>query len=523
MKLPLPRLLFLLSVVWGASIFWIAPRPPMVDFPQHAGQVAILHDLVMGTSPWSEFFRINLFTPYLVGYGLALPLSFVMPVPAAIKLVLSLAYIAFVFALTRLRRNFNADPRLDWFFLLSFFGISYYWGFFTFLTAAPVAVFFILIADRYAQDPTPRRGIATTLAALLLLMSHGLMFAFGLVVAAALYTVRGLRDHRDAGRWLRGLWPFALAALACLSYLWVSTQLHQQYGGIANAGGPHWNWEWKRLAKIFMDSLGGKTSLPLLVSAVVLPLIPWMLGLRIDRHRPAMLVMFAVSVLIALTVPAFAMATGLLYIRFALFTLPAYALMFALPAHVTTSPEGRRSAADILSRARPLAVPLMIVASWLMLAHHSLQAWRFAKESRDFEAVLASMQPAQRALSLPFAERSEAANNDYAYLHYAAWYQSEKQGLVDFNFAWYPPQLARFKPDHLPAVSYGFDQAPADFDWHKHQGENYRYFVARHTQALPPQLFKGADCPPAQLLKSGAWTVFERRDCGVHVATTAVK
>ncbi len=487
----------------------------MVDLPQHAGQVALLHDLLAGTSPWTDLFRINLFTPYLVGYGLTLPLSVIMPVGMALKVILSLAYIAFVFALVSLRKHFNADPRLDWFFLLSFFGLSYYWGFLTFLVAAPVTVVFILVADQYAQQPTFKRGMATALMGLALLLSHGLMFVFGMAVAGTIYTVRCHSSRPWMGRWLRGSWPFVVSGLACLAYFFFSSRLQAQYGGISNAGPVLWHLSWKRPAKIFINSLTGKTTVPVLLAAFILPLIPWMLGLRIDRQRPVTWVMFGVALLIAVTVPLFAMATGLLYIRFGLFMFPAYALMFTSGQQAPAmAPQNAGAAFDGLRgwTAR-LAMPLMVALTWLMLGQHSLQAWRFARESRDFEAVLAAMAPAQRVLYLPFAQRSEATNNDVAYLHFAAWYQSEKQGLVDFNFAWFPPQIARFKPERLPAVTYGFEHNPTDFDWRKHHGERYRYFVARHLTPLPHNLFKGADCEPVRLLASGAWSLFERADC----------
>lgn len=245
MPQPTSRGLFLLSILWGASIFWIAPWPPMADLPQHAGQVALLHDLLAGTSAWTQVFRINVFTPYLVGYGLALPLSFIVPVGVALKLILSLSYIAFVFALVALRRHFHGDPRLDWLFVLSFFGPAYHWGFFTFLVAAPIAVVFILVADRHAQQPCLKRGVVALLTGLALLLSHGLMFVFGLAVAGTLYLLR-CRERGWAGRWLLDAWPFALSGLVCLGYLFFSTRLQQQYGGIAEAGQILWRWAWAR-------------------------------------------------------------------------------------------------------------------------------------------------------------------------------------------------------------------------------------------------------------------------------------
>src|SRR6476660_8646805 len=105
------RLLFVLSIVWGALVFWAAPYPPMIDLPQHGGQVALLKEMLLGQSPWRDQFRFNFFTPYVIGYGLALPLSLVMPVTAALKTLLSLSYIAFVLLCVKVRKQFGADAR----------------------------------------------------------------------------------------------------------------------------------------------------------------------------------------------------------------------------------------------------------------------------------------------------------------------------------------------------------------------------------------------------------------------------
>src|SRR3954451_16068160 len=79
------RWLFMFTVLCSALIFWLAPHPPMIDLPQHAAQVTLLRDMLLGQSPWADYFHINVFTPYIIGYGLALPLSFIMPIAAAMK------------------------------------------------------------------------------------------------------------------------------------------------------------------------------------------------------------------------------------------------------------------------------------------------------------------------------------------------------------------------------------------------------------------------------------------------------
>ena len=103
----------------------------MIDLAQHAGQVTLWRDLLLGTSKWQSFLYINYFTPYLVGYGLALPLSFVMPVSAALKLLLTIAYCGFVAACVAQRARLGGDRRLDWLFIPGFFGYAYALGFYT--------------------------------------------------------------------------------------------------------------------------------------------------------------------------------------------------------------------------------------------------------------------------------------------------------------------------------------------------------------------------------------------------------
>ena len=147
------RVAFWATVLFAAATFWVAPRPPMADLPQHAGQIALLHALLRGGSKWQPLVYVNWFTPYFAGYGPALLLSFAMPVLLALKLLLALAYLGFVWACVALRRALEGDERLDWLFIPSFFGIVYAAGLYTFLLAAPLGVLFLL-ALRCAS-PTP--------------------------------------------------------------------------------------------------------------------------------------------------------------------------------------------------------------------------------------------------------------------------------------------------------------------------------------------------------------------------------
>lgn len=497
------RILFALAVVWGASIFWLAPHPPMVDLPQHAGQVSLLKDLLLGKSPWAEVMQVNLLTPYLIGYGLALPLALVLPVAIALKILLSAAYIGFVCLCVALRRHFDADSRLDWLCLVSFFGFAYSWGFLTFLVAAPIGLLFILLSDRYATLPTAARGVWVLGVGLVLLASHGLTFVFGWTVGALLVMVRA----RSARQWLRQLGPHAALAATCLGYFLISRHFESSFKTDLDSAFD-WRWHWDRLprALIYTSATHWMSWLPA-IGALLLPCFPWLLGLRIDPARRSTLVAFAVVMAILMFAPFFAMKTAFLNERFALFLMPAYAWMFT---RCTVSNRPWLSSHGSMAR---IAWPLMIATCLALLSMHSMRAWRFGQETAAFDAMLSHLEPGQRGLSLMFDRSSDADRSKNVYLHYAAWYQAEKQGLIDFNFAWFVPQVARFRPERAPAVGAGFEWAPESFDWQRHRGADYRYFFVRHSGRIPAGLFQGADCLPVPVVTLTKWTVFERSAC----------
>jgi hypothetical protein len=460
----------------------------MVDVPAHAGQVALLRELLFGDGHWAELLRINWFTPYLIGYGLALPLSLVMSASAAVKLLLSLSYLAFIAMCMALARAFGSDTRLYPLFLVGFFGLAYKWGFYTFLVAAPVTLAFVLLALRYARAPTTKGGLALFAAGLVMLASHGLAFMLGWAMGAALLVAA------RRSRLIRLGWPFAALALAFVAYFVASRLFQSQYHVVYQYWDPL-HYGWTRLLKIPLYAIGDRDD-KFLLEPIALALVasPFLLGLRLRRAAWRQGVPLAAVLALMLSIPSFALDTAFLYERYGVFLLPA--LAWAFPAE--------------RARARaPSALVLLLCA--LVLGLYSVRALRFGQETRAIDAAIATLAPGERAVTLAFSTASPGAGHPYAYIHYPAWYQAERNGLVDFNFAWFPPQVVRWRPERAPAITPGFEWHPQRFDWLKHEGERYRYFFVHG--ALPAGFFDTARCPPARIFADGAWAIYERRSC----------
>jgi hypothetical protein len=157
---------------------------------------------------------VNYFTPYLVGCGLAVALTFVLPVSAALKLLLALSYYAFVCACLLLRGRMGGDRRLDWLFIPGFFGLAYLYGFFPFLVALPIGLAFIVLAHRHAERPAAASGALLCLVGLVLFFSHGLVFVFANLIGARLPSGERAFAEVPAGSAI----PYAALGLLCLGY-----------------------------------------------------------------------------------------------------------------------------------------------------------------------------------------------------------------------------------------------------------------------------------------------------------------
>jgi hypothetical protein len=456
------RIAFWVTVLLAGCTVWLAPHLPLADLAQHAAQVALCHDLLLGTSKWQGLAEVNYFTPYWLGVGLALLLSFLVPVSAALKIVLMLSYWGFVGGAVLLRRRLDADSRVDWLSIMPFFGLGWLYGFFPFLVALPIGMAFIVLARSCAHRPTWGCALLLVMLGVLLFFSHGLVFVFAAVVGAAFLGV-----HRPAPA---AVLPYLFLGLLSLTYFVLrpaATTVLATHADWLGFGG---------LSYVAFFPMGSPAIDPLLAPLVPLLLAAsLLLGARFNRNKAA-IIPIAVLLLWIVLVPETVMETYFVGSRFAVFFLPFVALLFA-PA--PASAPGWR------------LLPIVLL-TWCALSVQAGRLLAFATESRAFEEVLAAAEPGQRAQQQVLDMTSRAASTPMAYQNFALWYQAEKAGFVDFNFAAYPTQVVRFRDPKAQT------ELPPSA---------YRYLFVRGS--VPPAL----DCRWRPRKASGPWSLLENVGC----------
>jgi hypothetical protein len=488
----------LLLLALGLTAIWIAPRPPMIDLPQHAGQIALLRDLILGRSPWAGEVRVNLITPYLIGYGLALPLAFVMPVAAALKTVLSLAYLGFFGACALIGRDLGAPRTMAGYYSFSFLGFAFGWGMYTFLIAAPVGLLLIWLCLRYARQGSAAQGALVALLGLILLLSHGLVFLFACGVGALLV----LAGARSLAQAVARSWPFWLLLAACAA-LFVFTRGHESAANPAFAAQIAYGPFSRHLASIFANAFDSPNKAWASLAFAPFALLPYLAGFRPDWRRCEALVILGCTLAALLLCPTYVWSTSMVFERFALFLPPAFVWLLT-PA----PPVGA-----LAQRLAPRIAPLVFAVCALVLAQHIRLAAMFASEERDFEFLMAGAEPGQRALALIYDSASPATADPERYLHHALWYQADKHGFVDFNFAYFHPQIARFRPGARPPLDENFAGDPSVFRWGPDHGDRYRYIFMRGGPPRGLDPFAGASCRPVLAATEGPWRLYERRAC----------
>ena len=96
------------------------------------------------------------------------------------------------------------------------------------------------------------------------------------------------------------------------------------------------------------------------------------------------------------------------------------------------------------------------------------------------------------------------------YLHFTNWYQAERRGLVDFNFADFQMVVQRRATDR-PRVTEAVAVRPLLFNWQLNGGSTYDYFVVRAPADFSDLLFKEHAADVELVGTTGMWWLYRNR------------
>lgn len=500
----LERILFYTVVIAVSLLLSTSFFLPMIDLPQHAGQVGTLKLLLLdnASAEWNNELTINYFTTYWIAYFIALVLSFIMPLNYAVSTVVGLAFLFFVVSFSILRKKFNAPNILDWILLPCFFGFSFIWGFITFIFAIPVGVLLLIQNLNWLDTRNNKYLIKVIIAGILLYFSHMLVFLFFCLIASLMTIVNFGVSIKSK---LKQLIPFYILALLIPLFLissdffsgnglgrYIDEYYPNYYYGILDV----------RLLRLqlYPWTIDYNSDIPLDVFSILLLFLPFFMGCRltkdIKRYVP-----LAVFLMAWFVFPEQAAKTAFIYQRFSIFLFPFYILIFE---------KNKDSFNSIEIKTFFVCSVAWLVINLIILKLPVTDLVVFNQQTKEFRQLLERAPEKKRALSIVYDNNAELDRGDGIYTYFPVWYQALNQGWVDFNFAWFSPQVVRYNPDKTPEVRLGFAWNPKNFAQLK-KCNAYDLLIVRCGKEncnLHQNLMEQSSCSHRLTYKSGLWSVY---------------
>jgi hypothetical protein len=482
--------LFAAVLVLSLAPLWMGRYLPMIDLPQHAAQIGALREIWSGNEAMGALFRVNWFTPYLLGYLLLYALALAMPITVATQVVVSGAVVAIPLLTGRLLRAAGADERWKWLAIPCSFGFAFYWGFLSFIVAAPLALLFLIRTIGFVKQPSLRNGVSIALFAIVLFFCHVIVLGFASLVALGYVVGVHQRD-------LKALVLHALPYTAPLPLIgvWLAVtydnEARVQSDPVIFGPLPY------RLLNLLTqpagreDLSGSAAMIVLIVTAAVL-LLPWLSGARFSR-RPERWLPFSLGLLVFLGAPHYVLSTAYFYQRLGLFLVPLWLMAWDTP-----------------QRRRPIgrfAIPLVVL--WVVTNIGRFAA--FARETETFTALMNEMEPGRRVAAMVYDPGTPLFGLP-VYLNFVPWYQAERHGIVDFNFADFYSSMARYRADAGPRLGENLAWYPEAFRWDVDGGASYDYFVVKSNADVSAVIFKDK-LPSVELAaRSGWWWLYRNAE-----------
>lgn len=417
------RMLFIFVVVLTVFFLFYPVYLPMADLPQHAAQVSTLDDLLKNRSPWEDMLQINWRTPYLVIYGIWLFLYQFMDITWSAKTVVVLIFLLYVYAIRQLRREFSGVGRIfDWVALTCFFGLTFQWGFISYLGGIPIGILFFIKNKRWMENKNKKDFIGIFIFGIISYFCHILSFSFFCLISYC-YFLSKYYSFSWKQRIIFSI-PYLIFAGLLLNYVTMPNPIPFRYyeveyiqKGMLEKTKELFYAPWNMAFIDYYD-----------IASVLIYISPALLGYKMSREKSRYVPLF-ISLLVWYIMPYFAHQTAVLYNRFSLFIPIFYYLIWDECKDLSIF---RINIKQISSLFFSLSI-----AAYMFKVYDNNIKFNQSENVTGFIFIKNNMDNNKRELSIyePDSQTDGNLTSNYELLHLTKWYQAEKKGWSDYSFA----------------------------------------------------------------------------------------
>jgi hypothetical protein len=476
----------------------IIPYLAMTDLPQHFATLSILVNLHNPAYGFDKFYELDFskslyIVPYLIGWAL----SYLMSIEMALRVVVYLSLITYPLGVLAMLRAQGKPALLALLAIPLVFNFSTFWGFINLNLAVGVAFFAFALFSR--EQPTLRSEIALFILCLINTATH-------LYGAAFILGYAGLW-------WIFGTGPKTvrrfLPLLPCLvgAALWMS--MWQKGIGVHTT---QWTPLSDKILKLQNSVLGGYKDWSetwVLCGFSALAALFAIYGFWRHRQDLGNFLNADRVVTIYIVLNGFAFLALPLHLPTAKFVYMRHIIIAFCMIPLVVPP-------DFVRKLAIIAVPLLTSLAILSIGNAWYHLFRFDFEAYNFNHIVDRTPREARMIQItldPYGGVMKTA----PYLHFLAYIQGKKGGVIATSFAlyaWLAP-IKKLDRVHVPIVPETFEWRPDFYDYKKF-GYYYNYVLIRGYHPitekiihyLPFQLVQ--EVPPWRLFKAIEKQAYER-------------
>ena len=391
---------------------WGHPYQAGVDLPQHANLFRLWADLTNGPLEYRILYRVDAFTPYLLVYAAAYPLTLAFGALAAMKCILTLIALSTPLMMRRWLRVIGAHQEFGLFGFLLAFDFQYHWGFLSHSAAMPLMFGYLAAFESQAIRPAWGVIIRPAIFGVALFFCHGITFGVSMLAMAICLVLR----RRPLRTWWHALHALPVTAIALL---WLVVRKKQT----TESPSDDWFATWDRLITLFSSPFSSVASRPwamVSVAAIVvlMVLIRPRLALQARRSVP-----LGLSLAGFLLLPETLAATWLVASRFCV-----YVHGFAPAVVKFHRTDWFRRHSDWLA--------FSLVAAGLVLLN--IRLYRYNDELAGLRDLAAHMEAGADVRNLAADTSSDSkAFGPMQFRQVPAWVTADHVGILDNDSAYY--------------------------------------------------------------------------------------
>lgn len=483
-KLNIVNIVFFTSLIITVLPIWFFEFPAMVDLPQHISQVKAFQALLDGNEFYSDIYKINWLTPYVIPNLILLVFSKLFTPIASVKISVSIYLIAIPIISRKLLDLYNRPKELQLLTIPLLYGVPFNWGFIPYLISTAIGVVWIYF---FIKDNDNILSLKNIVISFLLAFSHAISWGVITFNILVIYLYRNKITYKNI------LKAFPIISPVIIIFAWSYLSISSDSSATELRAISYYPILYKILIMFVANFMGNDIFLG--IPKIIILYFSIRLYTRIEKNKSLYWTLIISNIVLFYISPHMVFSTAYFSDRL-LVLLPLFFVM------IVKKVENKN-----------LFIFLSTLCVLLSVGSRLTQQYIIENDFDNFSEITSKVQKNKKIFYISdkddLGEYKYGLQNITYYIHIAQLLNNNIDVVVDFNFSYYHNIMIRYKNKGIfnSQVSYNYK----DFNWKRISKTDHYYIIVRDCDIDKKTIHRiEKDSNHTLIAKNNCWSFYER-------------